>query len=476
MTLNVALVCPPSGKYKMQSDISMARELGFVNKGQYLHPPIGVAYVAALLQKEGHKCIIIDAVAEDMDKTAVMERLKEFNPDVVLVQLVTPLFRDSMAQLREYKKQGWIAGVAGPHATVFPDSCLDEGADFVIRKEPEYTMRDLASVIEKKTSWDSVLGISWIKNNKKIHNKERPLIANLDDLPFPARELLPWKKYKIPFGKDSAYTVILTSRGCPYNCIFCGTHIYYGRTLRLRSGKNVVDEIEEIVNKFGINHFSLWDDTFTVNKQHVMDVCNEIIRRGLKVKWYCLGRADNVDEEALAIMKKAGCYQIQYGFESGSEQVLKYMRKGITPEQIRNAVRLTAKAGIEVSALFVIGFPEETEEDIEKTIEIAKTPGIKWAQFNIATPYPGTDMYDMVKGDLKESWEAFDSYNVLDMKRKVDKKRLMKLMRKAHREFYFRPSRILMEMKDLSPKSLSNKLWTLKQFLKLYVMPQKKEC
>jgi len=467
--VKVALVCPPSGKFKLQSDISVARELGMVNKGQYLHPPMGVSYVASVLRESEHLPMIIDAVADGLDNQEVFEKLKKFKPDVIIVQTVTPLYRDTMEEVRLYKENFGYIGVAGPHVTVFPDDALKDGADFVIRGEPEYTIRDLVNNIQDDKVWDGIEGLSFRKDSENIHNKDRDLIKNLDDLPFPARDLLPNEKYILPFTKQKEYTIILTSRGCPNQCVYCGTHIYYGRLYRMRSAKNVVDEIEDVIKTLGINHFSFWDDTFTISKKHVLDICDVIINRGLDVYWYCLSRANTIDQEMVLKMKEAGCYHIQFGFESGSNKILEYMKKGITVDDINKALEITKKAGMEISALFLMGFPTETEEDIRKTIDLAKDPAIDYAQFNIVTPYPGTELYDMVKDTIKTPWESFDSYEVIDMDRQVSQERLIQLMKQAHREFYFRPSRMFYILKSMTPSTIKNKLWTIKKFLEMYV-------
>jgi radical SAM superfamily enzyme YgiQ (UPF0313 family) len=242
-------------------------------------------------------------------------------------------------------------------------------------------------------------------------NGPRPLIQNLDALPFPARDLLPMDKY-IPLPnqyKRKPVANLMALRGCPYQCTFCSANAVFGCSLRMRSAQRVYDEIKQLVDTYGIREISFWDDTLTVNKKWLHELCDLIISNHLDITWSCYARVNTVDLDLLKKMKKAGCWNIFYGIESGNQELLDRIKKGITLDQIRNAVKLTKKAGIEVRGSFMIALPGETPEMAHKTIDFAIELDPDYAQFSITTPYPGTELFEQAKqyGELSGDFSKF---------------------------------------------------------------------
>jgi len=275
-------------------------------------------------------------------------------------------------------------------------------------------MRELVNSLESESKLSHVKGITYRSGGKIVSNPGRPLIENIDDIPFPAWHLLKMDSYfrltaRILTGKNGFS--MITSRGCPGRCKFCDTHIVWTRKYRARSPTNVVDEIEQLHDRYNIGFMVFVDDTFIVNKKRAIEICNQIIERGIDIKWECAGRVNLVNKEILAKMKEAGCNTIYYGIESGSQEVLDYINKGITLEQAKNAIKITKKAGIGTSAFFMIGFPSETEEDVKKTIEFNKRlPLDEHDTFSILTPFPGTELYKIMKDEgllLNEEWDMY---------------------------------------------------------------------
>jgi anaerobic magnesium-protoporphyrin IX monomethyl ester cyclase len=273
----------------------------------------------------------------------------------------------------------------------------------------------------------------------------QPWIKDLDSLPFPARHLLPMDKYTI-LGKKSTIGNIISSRGCPFYCTFCESSLLFGRMFRARSPKNVVDEMKQLINEYHPKTIEFSDDLFTLNMKRTETICDEIRRRGLDIPWACSSRVDTVSRSLLRKMKKAGCILIYYGVESGSQRVLNLMRKHIKIEQIIKAIKWTKEVGIEILASFIIGFPGETREDMQKTIAFAKRLDVDYAQFSFATPYPGTELYQMAKEKgllLTEDWSQYTAGKPVIAVDNSTKDDLTKLLKKAYQKFYLSPKLLL---------------------------------
>ena len=319
--------------------------------------PLGLAYLAAVLEKYDYDVKILDCLALKFSPSQIADRIKAYRPDVVGISCLTANRFDAFATATLTKKvsRDSVICMGGPHVSSAVEDTLEhvQAVDVVARGEGEITMLALVQIIEKDESFSKVSGISWRNNKGKIiHNPDRPVIENLDQLPFPARHLLPldrYASYYMPYMPDNVQGKIfslIATRGCPYNCFFCQTPSFWGRRIRYRSVQSVVSEIEYCIDTFGYKGFRFHDDTLTVNRNWIIEFCNELTRRGIDSPWSLCGRVNLVDEEILNKMKKAGCYSIAFGIESGDPQILRNMNKQIIVEQIENAVKLTKRVGI----------------------------------------------------------------------------------------------------------------------------------
>lgn len=371
-------------------------------RGRVMRAPDWLAYATAVLEKSGHNAILRDMVAEEKVKEDLRYLIKEENPDFVVLDSTTPSIYSDIECGRIVKEESSAKVImVGPHVSALPEETLlfAKGAvDVVCIGEYDYTVKD---VVEGYDNLDAVPGIAYYKDGIAKRTFPRQLIDNLDVLPFPAWHHLDLMKY-FDGGKLYPYIDIIAGRGCPNRCIFClWPQVMHGLAYRMRSAKNVVDEIEYDIKlcpqviKGG--EFFFEDDTFTVNKQRTIDICEEIMRRNLKITFSVNSRVDDADEKMFQIMKRAGCRELLVGFESGNQQMLTEMNKRITLEKSRRFMEYTKKAGFDVHGCFVIGLPGETEASAMETIRFALGLGLTTAQFSGAVPFPGTRFYEIAK-------------------------------------------------------------------------------
>ena len=310
-------------------------------------------------------------------------------------------------------------------------------------KECDLTFKELIENLENnQKDLSHIKGLAWRNENQEIIiNEPRPFIENLDDLPLPRHDLLPIKKYIFPF-MTSEFTFVVASRGCPFPCTFCRQPIMWSRVVRTRSAENLMEELK-LLKKLGIKNFLFHSDTFTINKDLVMKLCKMMIDEKLNLKWTCNSRVDTIDEDMLRIMRKAGCWMIAYGFESGSQKILDLCKKNTTVEQGKKIVELTDKVGIKIYGYFIIGLIGETKETIQETINFAKNLPITFAIFHVASPYPGTEFYHQVKDNdwlTSEQWEDTNQGGSSPINYpQLSSQEIMTGIQKAYRSFYLRP-------------------------------------
>jgi radical SAM superfamily enzyme YgiQ (UPF0313 family) len=287
--------------------------------------------------------------------------------------------------------------------------------------EYEMSLLDLVKALDKNTPLGKIKGIAYKEKGKVIINPRRENIEDLDKLPFPAWHLMPMDMYFTPYSRTKTSIEVLTSRGCPFKCTYCvfPQLIYNSRKVRYRSAKSVVDEVEILLKKYKKEGIYFNDDTFTVNRNHVMGICGEIMKRKLKFRWGCFGRVDTVDREMLENMKRAGCVLIKYGVESGSQKILDRVEKGYKISDIKKAFKLTKEIGIGTHGTFMIGLPGEDSSTIEETMELAKEIDADTILWALLTPFPGTALFDEAekKGHIEEkNWEKYDGDNYVIMR------------------------------------------------------------
>ena len=426
------------------------------------NPPLGLLYIAGYLRtkEKNYDVRIIDSPTENLDYPALSEKIKEFNPEVIGITTMSFTIIDALETARMAKliNPGVKIVFGGPHVHIFGKETLELGvSDFIVLGEGEKTFHQLIKNLGDEEKLKGIPGlIFYDQNHNLINTGLREFIENLDELPFPDRGLINNKKYFSLLGANNLVTTMITSRGCPYQCSFCDRP-QLGKRFRARSFKNVVDEIEECLKLYGIKEFLVYDDTFTVDRQRAIDICNEIIRRGLRITWDIRARVNTVDEELLLLLKKAGCERVHYGVEAGTQKVLNIFRKGITLEQAEKAFKLTKKAGLQTLGYFMIGNPTETKEDILATIKFAKKINPDYVHITITIPYPATDLYSLAlkEGIVdKDVWLEFAKNPSLEFippvwNQNLTRDELCSLVKLAYKEFYFRPSYLFKRISSL---------------------------
>ena len=399
--MKILLVAPPSG-YKTVMP----------------KPPLGLAYIAAYLEKNSsHDVKIIDMYSSGMSQDTLLSEIKSFSPGIVGFSSVTPqinIVGGFAKTIKETCDKDICLIVGGPHPSTVPERTLAENPslDVAVFGEGEDTMLELCNSLDTMKSLSTVAGIAYRENSSIKINQKRHLIGNIDDIPFPAWHKLDMKQYldyNYLFNKKAF--PIITSRGCTGRCTFCDAQGVWSGRLRMRSAGNIADEISALRSTYGVNHIVILDDNFTINGKRAELICSEIQKRDMKISWECNGRVDRVNREMLDMMRKAGCIYIAYGIESGSQEILDYTGKNITLEQIRTAVKATKESGMRVGGFFMMGFPPETEEHIKSTVDFIKELNLDWvSELSILVPYPGTEIYKEMKSErllIREDWDKY---------------------------------------------------------------------
>ncbi|MBS3097305.1 cobalamin-dependent protein [Candidatus Woesearchaeota archaeon] len=442
--MNIALIYP--AYTEIYGDYKPAARIGV------LYPPLGLSYLAATLEREGHKVTIIDMEAELLTKEQLEKRIGEIKPAVVGITSTTPIHHkaDELFGFIKRIDKNIVTIAGGPHPTSIPNKTLEENKDIdiVIVGEGEKTVIELADKIEKNEDVSAVDGIFYRKGEEIKKTKPRELIQDLDWLPFPARHLLKQEIYVwgVPKKGIIQVTPIETTRGCPFKCSFCSQIVVFGNKIRERSVDNVIEEIKEIRDKYKITHLVFYDDTLGLNRKRTMELCDRIINEKIDITFEGMTRVNCIDEELIIKMKQAGLNRLSFGVESGNQDILNAIKKGINLQQIRDAYRLVDKHGIETRMSIIFGLPFETKETIKKTIKFMKSLKCYQAYVNIGTPFPGTEYYEMAKhgyGGLKlltHDWREFRRWgNAVINVNDLTKEELIKWQKRALLEFYLRP-------------------------------------
>jgi radical SAM superfamily enzyme YgiQ (UPF0313 family) len=452
--MKVLLINPPSENEILSCNPEIIKsERGY-------DPPLGLLYLAGYLKKySDYELKIIDAQVEKLNYPQLEEKIREFNPDVVGVTAMTFTLLDVIKTVEATKKSCPNAKIiiGGPHVQIYAKETANiKNVDFVVLGEGEKIFIDLIENINNLESLKNISGLVFKYKGEIIDTGRPEYFTDLDSLPFPPRELLPYKKYSSLLAKEKIITTIFTSRGCPFACNFCDRPAM-GKNFRSRSAKNVVDEMEECL-KLDIKEIFIYDDTFTVDRQRVVDICNEITKRNLRFTWDIRARVNTVDEELLRLLKKAGCIRIHFGVEAGTEKILKVLNKNISLEQALTAFKLSKKIGIQTLAYFMIGSPTETEEDVLQTIKFMNKLDPDFVQITLLTPFPGTKIYQWAL-DQKvfpiDYWREFATNPTPGFKTKywtkeLSREDLERLLIVAYKKFYIRPSYIIKRIKAIT--------------------------
>ena len=428
-------------------------------------PPLGLAWIAAVLEEHGHKVRIIDTPTLKMGLRDFISEVRSWSPDLVGISLQTPTapkgYR-AIARLKEEVPDVPIV-VGGTHPTYMYEEALNHGANVVVLGEGEYTALELVNTIE---SWGMdpehlrrVNGIAFRSRDGGVAVTEpRTPIHDLDELPWPARHLLPMDKYTL-FGKPVRIAHVMASRGCPYGCIYCITSYFWGRRLRFRSPRNVAEEIEHIHSKYGVSYIVFTDDELTVNRKFVYGLVSELRSRGLDIRFACGSRVDHVDKEYLRFLYSNGCSALYFGVESASQETLDRIGKGIRVEQAVKVFRWVKEVGGFAAGSFILGFPWETVDDMKETVEFAVRLDPSYAQFTALTPYPGTPLFEYaVKNGLitDRDWEHYTTIRPIMRGFHFTVEQLGRMIKYAYRRFYLRLSFILRELRAGRLKDLAS--------------------
>jgi len=378
-------------------------------------PPLGVTYVAAAFEAAGAEVQIFDYIISRYTPEKLRAQIDAFRPDVLGATSVTLNFPGAAEIVCEAKRHrpSLITLMGGPHVSFSAERTLNDfpGIDLIVAGEGERTIAELMTEGLNPEKWGEIRGLVFRRNGRVVINEPQPFIDDLDTLPLPARHLLPLSRYQA-----LGYSIsIITSRGCPYSCIFCQGRRMVGNKVRLRSPQLVVDEIEEILS-YGIDRINVADDLFVSSRGKVKEVCDEIIRRGLRFGWSAFARVNTVDLESLKLMREAGCDSVSFGVETGNPEMLKLIRKGISLDQVRHAVSLCREAGIIAHTSFIVGLPGETCETLRETGEFAASLGSLYG-YHFLAPFPGTTVREEVERyDLEiltDDWTRYDANSAI---------------------------------------------------------------
>jgi anaerobic magnesium-protoporphyrin IX monomethyl ester cyclase len=413
-----------------------------------LFPPLGLLYIAAHAEEEGHQVAVRDLAVrrkkEDID-------FKKY--DVVGISTDTTRHRQALQLAGRAKASGCTVVMGGPHPGYVDEEILStRRVDFIVRGEGEVTFSALVAALEKKNGqFDSIQGISFRSNGGLVRTAPRPFIENIDSLPLPARHLINMDDYRRTKFGGRDITPLITSRGCPYQCAFCASSHFFGKKVRTRSVASVLNELEEIYHRYHFNAAAFVDDTFNLFPKRVIEICHGIIEKKLDLWWWCLSRIDLLlrNEAMIKEMVRAGAKSVFIGVESSSPRTLKELRKGIEVEETVQTVEMLKRNGLEIHASYILGGLHDTVEMIHETIRFAKRLDTNVAQFSILTPYPGTAVYEEVKDRIfkwRSPWSFFDMQHLVFKHDHLSFIRMEWLLLKAHLLYYTRSKKAMQDI------------------------------
>jgi len=381
----------------------MAKVLLIIPRVSKRYPPdfphAGIGYLAAVLVENQIPVRVLD-MALGYSQDVLLSTLESWKPTLVGITSTSYGFRQAYELIAQVKSRGdHRVVIGGAHSSAIGSQIMAESmVDFAVRGEGEFTLPELCRALDSGTSeYGSIQGLIWRHRDEVVENAPRPFNLNLDSLPFPAYELFELEKY---FGYKDRGLPVVTSRGCPYQCVFCSIQTTMGRRFRARSAQNVVDELEHWYDQ-GWRTFDFQDDNFTLDMDRAKEICDLIVARGLKITWTVKNgvRANRLDQELVEKMRQAGCVQLSFGVESGNPQVLKEIKKGLKLEQVRESLAWTKAAGIKTTGFFMVGHPTETMERFLDTVRFARSLPFDQINFTNVVPYPGTPLFEWVKGN-----------------------------------------------------------------------------
>ncbi len=413
-----------------------------------LRAPYGLAMISAVLKRDNWDVDLVDAQALKIGKEELVNLIKKTQPDMIGMTSFTFQLADlvSFADLTKTYLPDTKIILGGPHVSAEPDSTLKNhnNIDYIVIGEGENIMTRLVSCLNNGESIEQIEGLAFRKDGNIVVNANPQLVKDLDSLPYADWDSLPMDKYWDSLTVSKKYGMLIATRGCPYSCTFCAASVTQGYAIRKRSPGHFVGELKLLNEKFGIKEFNFCDSTFNFDNKYVVDVCNEIQRLNLSIKWRCTVRADRLDRETIRVMKKSGCLGVLMGIESADPAVLKLMKKGETIDKIKAGVKLLKEEKMPCDASFVLGLPGDTSATIDMTIQLAKEVSQvpkNLVGFTLASPFPGTELYKQAKkeGLSIQDWSRLDKYQISYVPKSMSKIELEQCYKKAIREIYLDP-------------------------------------
>jgi len=436
--MKILFIVPPSN---LEERYGTFREAGAV------YPSIGIAYLAGAARQAGHEVRVIDAEAQQIDMSGLRSRTLDYQPDVVGFQTFCANLRrcqQTATMIKDDLPECRIV-FGGVQATLFPDESLSApSVDYVIRGEADRSFVKLLEVFQGQRLLSEVGGLVYREGGLTKAAEREPLIRDLDSLPEPALDLFSMPLYHSSAQLRGQRTMLMfTSRGCPFDCAYCSGDLIFGSSFRFHSAGRVIQQMRRLRDECDADSIQFYDETFTVSRKRVVELCREINSAGVTMPWACFTRVDLVDEQLLRIMKAAGCYQIFFGVETGVPRLLQLIRKGTTLDQAREAFHLTRKVGIETVASFMLTLPTETERETWQTIQFGLELDPDYVYWLTFTPYPGTDLAEIAQASGTIIHRNYESYNVFNeivyLPEGRDEAEIRRTVARAYRKFYLRP-------------------------------------
>ena len=413
-------------------------------------PPLGLAYLASVAREQGDEVSIIDSIAMDYSFQDISREIKKEDPDLIGITSTTSMMPDAyrVASIAKQYNPSVEIAVGGPHVTFTQEQTLKESPDidYIVSGEGEVVFSNLLLHLKGKMEINGIRGLAFRKGDRAVVNPPEQLIKDVDSIPMPALDLLPMTRY---VADKKRFGTIMTSRGCPYNCIFCSSSLQFGKIWRGHSTERVIRELSRLVYDYNIHEIEFLDDTFTLNMKRAVEISDRIRKEGLDIRWSASARVNLFNEDIANAMKGAGAHTVYFGIESGNQKTLDFIGKGTKLEQAIDSVRKANESGLITLGSFIIGFPDDTVEDVKNTIKFSKKVKVKLSQFTIATPYPGTRLWDLARsrGILKTmDWRKYTTLSpVMALKNFTDGE-ILKWLGKAYVNFYLRPIYLLRDL------------------------------
>jgi len=436
---------------------------GIVEENRGFNPPLGILTLATTVKKvmgDKHDVSVLDCQPTLMTYEDIGEYFEKNHYDLIGLNAMTFTLIDIVKTVKVIKAKNpdCIIVLGGPHVHLYPEETINlPGVDYLILGEGEVALIEFLKALDGELPKSEVLGLVYLENGSIKNNGMADKIPSLDDLVFPDRRFLPVHQYGSLLAKENIITTMFTSRGCPYRCKFCdrpSSPVYSG--FRWRSAKSVVDEIQDCYD-LGIREILIYDDTFTVRRDRVMAICDEILARGLKIKWEVRAHVNTMDREMIKLMKRAGCLRIHYGVECGNDRMLKIIQKNATIKTIKKVFKETMEEGIETLGYFMVGQQTETLSDVHDTMRLSKELNPDYSHFTIFCPYPGTEIYNkgLEQGVISyDIWKEFSKdpqpgFQLPVWEENFKRNELYDLVVKCYKNFYMRPTYVLKKMADI---------------------------